>query len=251
MLGTVAVLVGAAFLVSSLSWLGETNSSTTSYRGVARLDLDLDNATVDFIAGGNEVVVEQKVTTSFFGGEARIVEDGDVLELVLNCPGIGIGCKGTYSVTAPAATELSGDTGNGTITIRAIEAPIDVTTSNGDIRLEEVAASVKASTSNGDITGTGLAAETLDVTTSNGGISLDFAQAPASVTARTSNGDIDLAVPDEAPAYAVSTSTSHGSVNNAIKTDPDAEGSISLRTSNGDIQLRRQLLTRKYEDGQP
>jgi hypothetical protein len=61
--------------------------------------------------------------------------------------------------------------------------------------------------------------------------------APASLSARSSNGAIEVRLPPDSGPYAVETSTSNGTVSTDIRTDPAAPLSISLQTSNGDITV--------------
>jgi DUF4097 and DUF4098 domain-containing protein YvlB len=93
-------------------------------------------------------------------------------------------------------------------------------------------------TSNGAIVGSNLGSETIEVRTSNGRIELDFAAVPELVRARTSNGAIEIVLPADTPPVALSTSTSNGSVDADIRTDPTANVIVDAETSNGDITVR-------------
>lgn len=237
--GIVVLLVGGVALLSTLT-SGNRQEATDTYTGVATLELDLRNGPVVVSAtDSDDVVVEKSFTTGFLGGTTRAEQDGDILRLTQRCPFfIGFGCRSSYTVTVPAGIAITGSTSNGSIRIEGIDGRIDVETSNGAVDLDAVTSTVSARTSNGAITGTGLLSAEINVSTSNGRISLEFEDAPSSLAANTSNGAIEVVLPADAPAYAISTSTSNGDVQNSIRADPAAEASIDLGTSNGDISLR-------------
>jgi hypothetical protein len=237
--GGLIVVIGAVALLNVFT-SANMEEATDTYPGIAALDLDLRNGPVIVVAGEtDEVVVEKSYTTGFLGGSTEAEVDGDTLRLIQRCPAIfGFGCRSSYRVSVPAATTVTGRTSNGAITIDGLDGAIDVATSNGAVDLERLTSTVAARTSNGAVSGTGLLSSDLDVSTSNGRVSLEFAQAPSSVRVTTSNGEIDVTLPEDSPPYAVSTSTSNGRVSNEIRTDPAAGETIDLRTSNGDISLR-------------
>ena len=244
--GIIRIVIGVVILVIGVTALLRVFSSanmqaaTDTYTGVANLALDLRNGPVVVAAGDtDDVVVEKRYTTGPFGGTTSTVQTDDTLVLSQRCPIIfGFGCRSDHHITVPAGTTVTGSTSNGAITIEGLEGVVDVTTSNGAIELNGVSSTVSARTSNGAITGTDLLSSDLQVTTSNGRVTLRFAGSPTSVEVSTSNGEIEVTLPDDSPPYAVITSTSNGEVDIGIRSDPDAGQTIDLRTSNGDISLR-------------
>jgi DUF4097 and DUF4098 domain-containing protein YvlB len=106
------------------------------------------------------------------------------------------------------------------------------------VTLVDVSSQTSVTTSNGAIDGTGLSLESIEARTSNGQIMLEFEAAPDTVHARSSNGAIEVILPDDAPPFSVTTSTSNGSVETDVRTEPDADGTIDVETSNGDITIR-------------
>lgn len=239
--GVVLVVAGLAALLFPPS-VGFTNDTgSESFSDVVAIELDLSNSPVDVRAGGqDEVAVEYTFSTGFLrAAEVTLDRNDDVLRIEQTCPGpFSWGCQASFDIVVPAGVVVTGRTSNGSIVLAGLEGPVDVDTSNGPVTLENVTAdSVEVSTSNGAIRGEGLGAGEIEVETSNGRITLSFDDAPSSVLARSSNGAIELHLPGDAPAYAVDTSTSNGTVDADIRTDPAASPSISLRTSNGDITV--------------
>lgn len=237
--GVVVIGVGLAILLSPLAGITRDNA-TQSFSGVTVIEFDLENSPIELRAGGDEVIVEYSYSSGLFGSASvDLDQSGDTLRLEQDCPGFFIawGCQASFDVTVPAVVEVSGSTSNGAVVVTGVEGPVDVTTSNGAITLEDVSSSVLARTSNGAISGEGLASVDVDVASSNGRIDLSFVSAPTSVSARSSNGTIEILLPADAAPYAVETSTSNGQVSTDIRIDPSAPQSISLQTSNGDITV--------------
>lgn len=238
-IGVVVVAVGVAMLYWPLGGLN-SESGTPSFSGVAFVEFDLENSPVEFTTGGDEVVVDYRSAAGLFGSnEVTIEQSDDVLHIDQDCAGfvINFGCQASFEVTVPAGVQVSGVTSNGAVVVSGLDGTVDVATSNGAITMEDLTSTVVARTSNGSITGSGLGSETVDVVTSNGRVTLTFVTSPSSVTVRSSNGDLEVLLPLDAPPFAVETSTSNGRVTAEIRTDPAASGSISMRTSNGNIML--------------
>jgi hypothetical protein len=234
------LIVGAVAVVSAM---GSVNMKevTETFEGVSLIELDLENSPVVVTAGdGGAVRIEKRFTTGWFGGSNRSEQNGDQLRLIQRCPSLfGFGCRARYEVTVPADAAVIGRTSNGSITIERLTGPIDVDTSNGSIELDRISGSALADTSNGAITGSELLSTEVDLSTSNGRIELTFAEAPRTVDLSTSNGSVEVIIPDDSPSYALSTTTSNGTVGTAIRTDPAAtDNMIDISTSNGDITVR-------------
>jgi DUF4097 and DUF4098 domain-containing protein YvlB len=135
----------------------------------------------------------------------------------------------------PAGIPVSGTTSNGSIDLEDL-GDIDVSSSNGAIELSDIAGEIRARTSNGRIDGDGIGAGPIDVESSNGAIELELDR-PQNVKANTSNGRIELTVPEG--SYAVTAETSLGGTDVQIPDDPDGEFTLDLRTSNGSIEVSR------------
>ncbi|HSM44254.1 MAG TPA: DUF4097 family beta strand repeat-containing protein [Acidimicrobiia bacterium] len=239
--GVVLVVAGLAGLVFPPLMGSTSDMGSQSFSDATVVEFDLSNSPVEFRTGGQgEVVVEYTFSTGFLRAAGITIDQtDDVLRFEQTCPSFfSWGCQASFDVSVPAGVGVAGSTSNGSIVLSGLAGPVDVGTSNGPVTLEDVSAdSVVVSTSNGAIRGEGLGSDEFDVETSNGRITLSFDVAPRSVSARSSNGAIELSLPGDAPPYAMDTSTSNGTVDTDIRTDPAAPLSISLRTSNGDITV--------------
>lgn len=235
--GAVLVLVGLVALTGVLSG---RDQSTGSFEGVTTLDLDLRSASVVIRAGdGDEVVVEKDVTTGVFGGSSAEEQAGSTLRLTQRCPVVlGFRCRGTYTLTVPADVEVRGSTTNGAIRIQGLEGTVDVVTTNGAVHMEDLAGAVSVGTTNGRIEGDSLATPSLRASTSNGAVRLGFVTTPTRLEVRTSNGGVEVVLPEDAPVVAVSAQTSNGDTVADVRTDPSSDSRFDISTSNGDIVVR-------------
>lgn len=237
-IGLVTIAVGVILLLPFVSNLDE-ETSTQTFEGVTDLEFDLENSAVNIVGGASDAVVEMSVTTGLFDGDVTVEQSGGTLSLEQRCPlVIGWGCRAFFAVTLPSDVAVSGSISNGAITAESLDEPISFTTSNGAINVVDVSGPAAFRTSNGAIFALGLTSPEVEASTSNGRVQLEFAAAPDSVRATSSNGEIVVILPDESPAYAVSTSTSNGRVVTEVRTDPVASASIDVETSNGDITVR-------------
>lgn len=141
--------------------------------------------------------------------------------------------------TVPRNTELRVDYESGAVALSGVEGPIDVAHESGNVHIAGAGASVR-------------------VAIQNGSIQAGFRQMPpsAEVELTTSNGDVTLAVPENASAQVIA-ETQAGSINTqdlrfeSRRLDPQGAGArfeaqlgtgnatVNLRTENGTITLRR------------
>lgn len=237
LVGLGLLVIGGLALLSTLGG-GETETATTTFSGVEVIELELDNASAEIVAGGEEVVIDKEVRLGLWGGSAQESQTGEVLRVTLDCRALlSMGCGGSYRIALPATTEIRAESSNGRFELEGLDGAVDVHTSNGAITLDGLRGPVEARTSNGAIDGSELAAPVLVVGTSNGRISLSFAAAPERVEADTSNGAIEVLLPTDSPPYVIEADTSNGEVDAGVRTDPGAAASLDLRTSNGDITV--------------
>ena len=136
---------------------------------------------------------------------------------------------------APARHGLTLRTKNGGITVRGVDAEIDMETINGGITLSDVNGEVRGRTDNGgvqiDLSGNGWIGQGLDVQTHNGGVRLSVPDGySARLEAGTTNGGVRCDFP-----VAV-----QGTVDRNLSADlGHGGGPIKLRTVNGGVSIAR------------
>lgn len=238
--GIVVLLLAAllAWMTFALFTPSTSEVSSESFENIRIIQFDVNNGSVSVTGYGDDVSIETSTTSGFMGGDVEFRVEGETLRVIQTCPWfIGFSCRASFDITAPTDIQMMGQTSNGRIDLQSLEGAIDLRTSNGNINVAGVGGPLLLRTSNGTITATGLTSRSVDLTTSNGGITATFLIAPTTVSARTSNGGIEVGLPSDSPAFAVDASTSNGQVQTSIRTDPGATSTLTLHTSNGNIAV--------------
>lgn len=159
-------------------------------------------------------------------------------------------------IAVPAAAELELHTSNGSVVCEQIEGTIKARSSNGKLELVEARGPLELVTSNGaiEIEATG---STVDARTSNGRIEFRGALADAKHRFKTSNGRIELVLPDDSK-FQFSGHTSNSRIHcdfpintddgrrrrhdleGVVGDDPNPKCQIGATTSNGSIAVHKQ-----------
>lgn len=241
--GIALVLVGAMLLTLSLlsNTLATTTTTTTAFDGIERIELDLGaSGDVEVVGADTDRVEVERTVRSLLGGtrveqsqhEATLRVSSDCRMRVFS-----IACSADYRLVVPHGTVLAGGASNGGLEVAGVDGMVDLSTSNGDISFAGGEQAVSLVTSNGRIDIDDAGADHLEVTTSNGDVRIESTTPPASLVARTSNGRIDVLLPDGV-VYAVDVDTSNGRTDVEVPTDPSSSARVDARTSNGDISVR-------------
>ena len=242
--GVALVLVGAMLLALTLvaNTLATTTSTTATLAGVERIELDLGaSGDLEIVGTDGDRVEVQRSVRSLLGGTTAVQDRaGPVLRLGSRCRMrvLAIGCGVSYRLAVPREVALAGSAANGDLDVAAVDGAVDVSTSNGDITFAGGAAPTTLRTSNGRIEVRDARVAHLELTTSNGSVRIEADRTPDVLLVRTSNGRIDVVLPDDVPAVAVDAATSNGRTSVEVATDPGATSVVEARTSNGDISVR-------------
>lgn len=245
------IVVGVTLAVASLAWgtyrtldllAHEESIETSSYasEAVTRLEVHSDNGSVTVVpARGDTVEVRTELSEGLRAPDTTERLVAGVLELSGGCPEPGsVWCSVDYVVEIPADRAVQIDAENGTVVVRGLSGDVHVDNDNGRIELDELSGNITVSNDNGRIVGTAISAPVVEATNENGAILLTFLSPPDSVTARNSNGRIEVEVPDDEVAYDVEMRSNNGDVVNEVRTDRSSDHTIDVSTSNGDIDIR-------------
>jgi len=182
--------------------------------------VDTTNGDVIVLAGnGGELVVERTEHWAVRRPTVEVAVHDEVARVTARCSWMPLSrCAVDVRITVPAGVR------------------VEALTSNGRIALTGIDGWILANTTNGSVTGTGLRSPEVLTTTTNGDVSLEFAEAPSRVVVATSNGDVDLVLPGG--PYRSTLATSNGATSVDVPVDEFAERTVEAVTSNGDIALR-------------
>jgi hypothetical protein len=141
----------------------------------------------------------------------------------------------SFDLAVPARSDLDLNTMNGGITIEGVDGTIAFETMNGGISLEGVSGDVRGRTTNGGVsvrlTGRTWDGEGLDVSTTNGGVTLTI---PEDFSARVETGTVNGQLRVDFPV------TLQGRLERRLALDLGGGGRlVRVMTTNGGVRLQR------------
>ena len=143
----------------------------------------------------------------------------------------------SYEIFVPRQADLSIKTNNGGISISQVRGTIHFEATNGGVTLRGLAGDVEGKTQNGglriELAGARWDGAKLDARTTNGGITLALPENySAHLETATVHGNVDIAMP----------MTVHGEIGRRISTDLGSGGAtIHVETTNGGVKIGRAL----------
>jgi hypothetical protein len=141
----------------------------------------------------------------------------------------------SFEVSVPRNSNLSLKAHNGGIGVSDVRGRIEFSTMNGGVSLRQLAGAVKGQTMNGglsiDLGGNGWDGEGMDVSTTNGGVTLSI---PENYSARLETGTVNGGLKTDFPI------TLQGDIKNNLSLDLGAGGqTIRAMTTNGGVSIKR------------
>ncbi len=141
----------------------------------------------------------------------------------------------SYEVFVPRRADLSLETHNGGIAIADVNGRIDFSAVNGGVVLKRVGGAVKGSTTNGglvvELTGDRWDGETLDVSTTNGGVIMSV---PENYSAHVETGTVNGSVNTDFPV------TVQGRITKQLALNLGSGGAtVRAMTTNGGVHLKK------------
>jgi hypothetical protein len=251
------VLYGGLLVASLIAHGQHTRTDRFEATGVTTLAVDIGNGRVHVVGSDDDVVsVRARISEGLFPMEYEPARVGDRVDVRSNCPlFINVWCSVDLEISVPESLSeevrtnkgrqsaeghdgpATFSTDNGDVSLIELGGTVKVDTDNGDIRMDRLSGAVQVRTDNGTVTTTGTTSDRFDSQSDNGDMELEFASSPRQLTVTTSNGEVDVRLPDEDVAYALDVSTDNGTVRTPIRTDPRSERSLRARSSNGDITV--------------
>lgn len=126
-------------------------------------------------------------------------------------------------------------TDHGEVALADVQGGATATTGHGNVTVARVGGPVEATTDHGVVEAVDTRASTVTLLSGHGDVSFAPVTSPSSAVLDTDHGDVSVALPRDAPPYAVSADASGREVDIEVATDPDAQDSLELRTGHGRI----------------
>ncbi|MGH8891451.1 MAG: DUF4097 family beta strand repeat-containing protein [Acidothermaceae bacterium] len=245
-----ALLVGIPFVLAAAGWgafsmvgqfsqTSEHHEASYAWNG-GEISLHASAGYVHVVTGGGSQVAVSY--TEHYQLKRPTVTattaDGGV-QLNAKCPS-GIfanNCEINYTLTVPASAQLVLHTGDGHVSVADVTGALSLDVGNGGISLDNVSGDIVAHTGDGGVGATRLRSTSVQASTGNGGVHLEWIVAPKNATVQTGDGGIGLTVPQRTGPYAVSATTGNGGTQVDVPNDPSSSSKISAHTGNGGIQI--------------
>lgn len=141
----------------------------------------------------------------------------------------------SYEIFVPHRSNLSLKTNNGGISISDVNGRLEFSALNGGVSLRRIGGSVRGSTTNGglnvELSGEGWEGEKLDVSTTNGGVSMSI---PENYSAHLETGTVNGHLSIDFPV------TVQGNITRELAVNLGSGGAtIRAMTTNGGVRIRR------------
>ena len=242
------IAISVALILGGIYWAltGLTESTKTSqdsYQVQPGDALTVESRSADIevrAADVSEIKVERQFERNVFGSDPTEKYENGKLELRdTGCGFLSFGCDTHYVLTVPKDLKLTLQSTSGDVTVSGLTEGADLKSSSGSIEVQNVGGpQLRMESSSGDLEAHGLSATSVSTQSSSGSVDLDFTQAPQSVEAEASSGDVTIQIPPGDETYKVDTETSSGDEDSGgIKKDPNAPRTITARTSSGDVTV--------------
>lgn len=245
-LGSIAavgvLLISVVQIIGTIGRTTETERRTLEVTGITRLVVDSHDGNVEVTGSErDDIRLVARVEHGLWRTRLRIERDGDTWRASSNCPPFPGHCGVDYTIEVPRDLRVVARSGNGDVSARDLAAAAELFSANGNVRAANLSGDARLESRNGDVSGTALLGEVVEATSRNGDVSVDHASPPEHVVARSSNGDVEVAVPDDGEPYALDMETANGSRTGDIRTDPDSGRRLRIHSRNGDVTVRYRL----------
>ncbi len=175
----------------------------------------------------------------------------------VNCPAINSGnCGLSATLDVPRLTSLTLSSGGGNLTVPGVASSVNLTSDGGDVTVSgipgqatvstaggnltvgDLAGRVQFTTDGGDVNGTDLTAPALSADTGGGNVTVAFTKAPTTLDITSDGGDVTVLLPQDAPAYNVSTTPDGGDSNVSVRTTGShSADTINVGSGGGNISI--------------
>ncbi len=238
----VLALIAVTAVIATAALRGSPVNDQFDLDAGSRVEVIMPNASMTFAPSPDDQV-HVTVTGTYSGERPRISADtaGDVTTIRGECGESFFNrCALRVEVEMPESLPLTVDGKNGRLVAERLTGQVQLETTNGGIDARTMSGDLDLRTTSGGIRVENSRSAEVSAETTNGNVDLDFARAPDSVNARSTNGPITVRVPDDGEDYFVAADTTNGSVDtDTVPSDRQADRMITADTTNGNVTIER------------
>jgi DUF4097 and DUF4098 domain-containing protein YvlB len=219
--GVAFIGAGAACAVTGFPRANQTEQQSQTYHHtISAIEFNVDSGDLRLsTSDASDISVTRRLGWTHTRPSITEEWQGDTLRISTTCQESA--CYTDYTVTLPSNVRIKADT------------------SAGDIRVMGASGAVTLHSGAGDISATSLGSPDVDATTNAGDITVRLTVVPATVSARSAAGDVEVSVPDAGPeGYRVQASTGAGDNRVAVTANAASTHTVVATSNAGDITVR-------------
>lgn len=208
---------------------------------VAVLDVSTAGGAVEVVgADVDDIRIQARVSDGLVATDFTQEVVGDRLRVRVRCVAViaNAWCGARLRIVVPRSLEVKVRSHDDSVTVRGISGRVDADSSNGSVEAESLSGATLLRSDNGTVRASRLRTESIEASSGNGSVRLEFAAAPSSAIARSDNGSVEVAVPRDESRYDVVVESDNGSTESLVRTDPESTRRIVATSSNGSVTVR-------------
>jgi hypothetical protein len=242
LLTAVALVWGLVQVVGVLGRSTATVDVSRDATGIEELVVEVAGGSVE-IRGTDEerVRVRGEVTSGLTSTRHREQRDGERFVVSSECVGgpLSTFCAVDHVIEVPHAMPVVVRSSETSVTLEGLTGEVDVETRNEGVRGDDLSGpEVRIETQNAPVQLRSVRSPVVSVRTSNDAVVTAFDEPVDTLDIDTSNGEVEVVLPDTPDPYAVRLDTSNGAQVVSVRTDPTAPRRVTARTSNDDVTVR-------------
>jgi len=267
---SVTLALGVPVMLALIGWLGFTVVDQSAHGSfpVSLAGIPVQHGQLAVSVNSGDVTVRQgqgatarltgTVQYGLFRPHVTRSTTAGGTEVDVNCPTINSGnCGLSATLDVPRLTSLTLSSGGGNLTVPGVASSVNLTSDGGDIAVSgipgqatvssaggnltvgDLAGPLQFTTDGGDINGTDLTAPSLNAESGGGNVTVVFTKPPTNPVDITSDGgDVTVLLPQDGPAYNVSTTPDGGDNNVSVRTTTSRTAdTIDVESGGGNISI--------------
>ncbi len=231
--------LGALVFVALVVGLADRSATTVIELGTPQRLIVVNGAGPMEVRAGDVARVEHRDSWIISRPVVEQAVVGADVVVRVSCPGRGP-CRSSVIVDAPAGVELV-VVSSGVMSVTSFDGSLAILAPSGDVALGPIRGSARV-VANDNVTGTAIAATEFDVSTVDGELMLDFAEAPLRTLIVGSTRQIVAAFPDDR-TYDVTIEAAGGdAIVDVPEPSGDEEPAIVVARTAGPVTIERRQL---------
>lgn len=244
--GTVVTVVVLTWgLVQVVGVLGRSTAAVDvelEAAGIEELLVEVASGSIEIRGTDDELVrVRGEVTSGLTSTRHREQLVGGRFVVSSECVGgpLSTFCAVDHVIEVPRAMPVVVRSSETSVRLEGLTGRVDVETRNDAVTGDELSGSeVRIESRNAPVALNSVRSPVVSVRTANDAVTTAFDEPVDQLTIDSSNGAVEVVLPDTPDPYAVALDTSNGAEVVSVRTDPTALRRVTVRTSNDDISVR-------------